>query len=97
MELKPLDNVRKPNLIKEIFPHSVPPRIVFEGKIHESIDGRDVEFDPRSVLDRDIHITDTTFRDGQQSRPPYTREQMIRIYSMLSKLGGKNDKSTERG
>jgi isopropylmalate/homocitrate/citramalate synthase len=89
MELRPLEDVQKPNLIKEIFPHFVPPRILFEDKIHETIDGRDVVFDPRSVVDRDIHITDTTFRDGQQSRPPYTREQMTRIYSMLSKLGGK--------
>ena len=89
MELKPLKDVQEPNLIKDIFPHSVPPRIIFEDKIHETIDGRDVVFDPRSVLDRDIHITDTTFRDGQQSRPPYTKEQMTRIFSLLSKLGGK--------
>jgi isopropylmalate/homocitrate/citramalate synthase len=89
MKLKPLENVQKPNLIKEIFPHTVPPRILFEDDIHETIDGKDVVFDPRSVVQRDIHITDTTFRDGQQSRPPYTREQMTRIFSMLSKLGGK--------
>ena len=89
MELKPLEDIQKPNLIKEIFPHSAPPRILFEDKIRETIDGGEVEFDPQSVIDRDIHITDTTFRDGQQSRPPYTREQMTRIYSMLSKLGGK--------
>jgi isopropylmalate/homocitrate/citramalate synthase len=88
MELKPLENVQKPNLIKEIFPHSIPPLIRFEDRIRENIDGEEVEFDPRLVIDRDIHITDTTFRDGQQSRPPYTREQMIRIFSMLSKLGG---------
>jgi len=89
MELKPLENVQEPNLIKDIFPHSIPPLIKFEDRISETIDGKVVEFDPRSVIDRDIHITDTTFRDGQQSRPPYTREQMIRIFSMLSKLGGK--------
>lgn len=88
MELKPLVHVQEPNLIKEIFPHSIPPLIRFEDRIRETIDGEEVEFDPRSVIDRDIHITDTTFRDGQQSRPPYTREQMTRIFSMLSKLGG---------
>jgi isopropylmalate/homocitrate/citramalate synthase len=88
MELKPLVHVQEPNLRKEIFPHSIPPLIRFEDRIRETIDGDEVEFDPRSVIDRDIHITDTTFRDGQQSRPPYTREQMSRIFSMLSKLGG---------
>ena len=88
MELKPLVHVQEPNLIKEIFPHSIPPLIRFEDRIRETIDGEEVEFDPRSVIDRDIHITDTTFRDGQQSRPPYTREQMTRIFSKLSKLGG---------
>ena len=88
MELRPLEHVQEPNLIKEIFPHSIPPLIRFEDRIRETIDGEEVEFDPRSMIDRDIHITDTTFRDGQQSRPPYTRKQMTRIFSMLSKLGG---------
>ena len=37
---------------------------------------------------RDIFITDTTFRDGQQARPPYTADQMVRIYDLLAKLGG---------
>jgi isopropylmalate/homocitrate/citramalate synthase len=85
-----LQDVPEPNLIEDIFPHTIPPLIKFEGPIKEIIDGREVEFDPRSVLKRDIHITDTTFRDGQQSRPPYTKEQMVHIYSMLSRLGGKN-------
>ena len=39
---------------------------------------------------RDIHITDTTFRDGQQARPPYKKEQMVKLYEMLSRLGGPN-------
>ncbi len=90
MEQFVLQNVTEPNLIEDIFPHTVPPLVKFEGPIREIIDGREVEFDPRSVLNRDIHITDTTFRDGQQSRPPYTKEQMVHIYSMLSRLGGQN-------
>ena len=36
----------------------------------------------------DIWITDTTFRDGQQSRAPYSTEQIVRIYDYLHKLGG---------
>jgi isopropylmalate/homocitrate/citramalate synthase len=62
--------------------------IQFEGTIKETIDGKEIEFDPGSVLKRDIHITDTTFRDGQQSRPPYSIEQITNIFKMLSRLGG---------
>jgi isopropylmalate/homocitrate/citramalate synthase len=36
----------------------------------------------------DIWITDTTFRDGQQSRAPYTPEQITDLYKMLARLGG---------
>jgi isopropylmalate/homocitrate/citramalate synthase len=36
----------------------------------------------------EIWITDTTFRDGQQSREPYTVEQISKIYDMLHILGG---------
>ena len=80
----------EPNLLKEIFPYSLPPLIKFEDNIIETIDGRQVTFDPKSVRERDIHITDTTFRDGQQSRPPYTKEQMVKIYELMSRLGGPN-------
>lgn len=36
----------------------------------------------------EIWITDTTFRDGQQSRAPYTVEQIVHLYDLLHKLGG---------
>jgi len=39
---------------------------------------------------KDIFITDTTFRDGQQSRPPYTVEQIVTIFKFLNRLGGPN-------
>ena len=35
-----------------------------------------------------IWITDTTFRDGQQSRAPYEPEQIVQLYKYLHKLGG---------
>ena len=35
-------------------------------------------------------ITDTTFRDGQQSRAPYSTEQIVTIYDYLHRLGGPN-------
>ena len=38
----------------------------------------------------EIWITDTTFRDGQQARAPFTVEQIVELYKLLSKLGGEN-------
>lgn len=83
-----LTDIPEPNLLSDIFPYSLPPLITFEGKILETIDGNNVEFDPSELRSRDIHITDTTFRDGQQARPPYKKEHMVRLFEMLSKLGG---------
>ena len=40
----------------------------------------------------EIWITDTTFRDGQQSRAPYTTEQIVRIYDYMHRLGGPKGK-----
>lgn len=86
----PLVDRTTPNLLEETFPYSLPPLIKFDGKAVEYIDGEPVEFDFASVKDRDIVITDTTFRDGQQARPPYTIDQMVHIYDLLAKLGGPN-------
>jgi isopropylmalate/homocitrate/citramalate synthase len=85
-----LKDVANPNLLGDMFPYSLPPMIKFEGTIHEWIDGKNVEFDPTEVRTRDIHITDTTFRDGQQARPPYSKEQMVKLFEMMSRLGGPN-------
>ena len=86
----PLVDVEEPNLMEDTYPYSLPPLIHFEGPVVENIDGKAVEFDLAAVKDRDILITDTTFRDGQQARPPYTIEQMVHIYDLLSRLGGPN-------
>ena len=43
-------------------------------------------------MPEEIWITDTTFRDGQQSRAPYTAEQIVKIYDYLHRLGGPNGK-----
>ncbi len=90
MVMDNLIHTDKPNLIEDIFSYDQIPRITFDGKIYEEVDGKLIQFDPADLLTRDIHITDTTFRDGQQARPPYTVEQIVHIYSMLSKLGGPN-------
>ncbi len=86
----PLVDRTEPNLLEDTFDYSLPPRILFDGPAVEYIDGRPVQFDPSALKTRDIHITDTTFRDGQQARPPYTIEQMVKIYDLLAKLGGPN-------
>ena len=86
----PLVNSSEPNLLEGTFNYALPPLIKFDSPIIEYIDGKPVEFDTRSLLQRDIFITDTTFRDGQQARPPYTVEQMVKIYDMISRLGGPN-------
>uniref|UniRef100_UPI003FEF8E83 triose-phosphate isomerase n=1 Tax=Bilophila wadsworthia TaxID=35833 RepID=UPI003FEF8E83 len=52
-----------------------------------------IEFDDTFLVPRPadpMFITDTTFRDGQQARPPYTVKQIARIYDLLHKLGGKS-------
>ncbi len=86
----PLVDTTEPNFLDRTFDYDLPPLIHFDGPIVEYIDGKPVEFDPASVKSRDIVITDTTFRDGQQARPPYTVEQMVHIYDLLAKLGGPN-------
>ena len=86
----PLVDATRPNLLEEVFPHDLPPLIPLANPVVEYIDGKAVQFDFAGVKDRDICITDTTFRDGQQSRPPYTIDQMVRIYDLLAKLGGPN-------
>ena len=84
----PLVDRTEPNFLEETFPYSLPPLIQFDGPMVEYIDGKAVKFDPAEVKTRDIFITDTTFRDGQQARPPYTADQMVRIYDLMAKLGG---------
>ena len=79
-----------PNLLEEQFDYSLPPRICLEGPILEEIDGQVVKFDPQEAIARDLVITDTTFRDGQQARPPYTVEQQVTLFDMMAKLGGPN-------
>ena len=65
-----------PNLYREMFPYTEIPRCTFNNRV-SPIDPPD-----------EIWITDTTFRDGQQSRAPYTPDQVVTLFKMLSKLGG---------
>ncbi len=86
----PLIDATEPNLIERTFDYSLPPLLRFDGPAIEVIDGQQVEFDPALLRTRDIFITDTTFRDGQQAQPPYTIDQMVHVYDLMAKLGGPN-------
>ena len=76
----PLVDVQSPNVFRNLFPYDEVPKIAFNDRVV-----------PHHMPD-DIWITDTTFRDGPQSREPYTTEQIVRIYDYFHKLGGPNGK-----
>ena len=71
-----LVDVEEPNVFHNLFPYDEIPKIAFNDRIV-----------PHNMPEN-IWITDTTFRDGQQSRAPYTTEQIVTIYDYLHKLGG---------
>ncbi len=71
-----LQEVEKPNLMRDIFPYTEVARIDFDYKFV-------MPSPPEDML-----ITDTTFRDGQQARPPYTVRQIVDIFDMLHRLSG---------
>lgn len=73
-----LQEVERPELFRELFPYTEVPKVAYNYR-HV----------PMNMPD-EIFITDTTFRDGQQSRAPYTSAQIVDIYKMLHRLGGKN-------
>lgn len=76
----PLVDVETPNVFRNLFPYKEVPKIAFNDRIV-----------PHN-MPKDIWITDTTFRDGQQSRAPYTTEQIVTLYDYFHKLGGPNGK-----
>jgi isopropylmalate/homocitrate/citramalate synthase len=73
-----LHEVTEPNLYRNIYPYEQVCKVEF--------DHTDVLMDPPE----EIFITDTTFRDGQQARPPYTVKQIVDLFEMLHRLGGPN-------
>ncbi len=71
-----LQDIPDPNLYREIYPYSDVPKVAFN---HRRV--------PMGMPE-EIWITDTSLRDGQQSVEPYSAEQIVNIYKLLSKLGG---------
>ena len=71
-----LQNVKNPNLYRDMYSYDQVPKVAFN---HRRV--------PMNMPD-DIWITDTSFRDGQQSMAPYTVKQTVDLYKLLNKLGG---------
>ena len=71
-----LQDVSEPNLYRDIYSYDEVPKIPFN---HRRV--------PMG-MPKEIWITDTTMRDGQQSREPYTVEQIVEIFKLLSRLSG---------
>ncbi len=68
-----IDTLR-PNLFKDVFPYEELPKVKFNN------------IQVPMEIPEDIVITDTTFRDGQQSMSSMTVEQIVRIYDYLHQL-----------
>ena len=71
-----LQNVKEPNLYRDYYSYDEVPKIVFNHR-HVPID-----------MPKDIWITDTSLRDGQQSVEPYSVKQIVDLYKFMSRLGG---------
>ena len=67
-----LQDVAEPNLYRDIYPYDEIPKIAFN---HRRV--------PLN-MPAEIWITNTTFRDGQQSRAPYTEKQIVDLYYQSS-------------
>lgn len=75
-----LQDVKEPNLYRDNFSYDQVPTCTFN---HRRV--------PMCPPD-EIWITDTTFRDGQQARAPYTVEQIVHLFKLLHKLSGPKGK-----
>ena len=73
-----LQDVAEPNLYREIYDYEHIPKITFNNRLV-----------PINMPD-DIWMTDTTFRDGQQSVSPFTPKQIEHLFGLLSRMGGQN-------
>lgn len=71
-----VQDVPEANLFPEIFPFDEVPKVAFNQRVVPM------------HMPEDIWITDTTFRDGQQSRAPFTSAQILKLYDLLHALGG---------
>ena len=65
-----------PNLYRSLFDYESIPKISFNHRIVPE------------HMPAEIWITDTTFRDGQQSTSPFSVKQIVDLFKLEHKLGG---------
>ncbi|MCQ2567664.1 MAG: 2-isopropylmalate synthase [Mogibacterium sp.] len=73
-----VQDIPEPELFRQFYQYTEVPKVAFNFRTS-----------PYGMPDQ-VYITDSTFRDGQQSREPYTTKQIVEIFKMLSKLSGPN-------
>ena len=71
-----LQDVAEPQLYRDAFSYEEAPKIAFN---HRRV--------PMNMPE-EIWITDTTFRDGQQSMEPFSVQQIVDLYKLMSRLSG---------
>lgn len=71
-----LQDVEDPNLHRDIYDYESVPKVTFNYR-HVPMN-----------MPREIWITDTTFRDGQQSTSPFTVDQIVQLFKYMHRLGG---------
>lgn len=71
-----LENLTEPELFRGVFDYESVPKVIFNDRI--------VPHNPPEH----IWITDTTFRDGQQSTAPFTVQQTVDLFKLMSRLSG---------
>jgi isopropylmalate/homocitrate/citramalate synthase len=78
-----MTNPTQPNLLRDDFPYTRIPPIHLEAAAVPL------------ATPADLWITDTTFRDGQQARAPYTPNQIAHLYDLLGAMGGRVVRQSE--
>ncbi len=73
-----LQDVSRPNLHRQIFTYGKIPKIAFNMR-HVPME-----------CPKELYISDTTFRDGQQAMQPFEVKDIVELYKKLHRLGGKN-------
>ncbi len=71
-----LQDIENPNLYRDFYNYKEVPKVAFN---HRRVP---------IGMPKDIWITDTSLRDGQQSVEPYSVEQIVELYKYMSRLGG---------
>lgn len=74
-----LEHVDGPDLYRDVFPYTEVPKLTWDPAQEVAV----------APPDEPV-ITCTTFRDGQQARPPYSVKQIVDLFDMMSKLSGPN-------